>query len=146
MTTIKDIMTADVDIIAPDTTIDQAARKMRDDDVGARPVGEDGRLIGMITDRDICCRAVAESKSPKDCTVREAMSERIAWIFEDESPEAAARQMAECQIRRLAVLNRDKRLVGIVSMGDLARHGLDDDEALAIRGVARETGEARHMH
>lgn len=146
MTAIKDIMTTHVDIIDPQTSIAEAARKMRDDDVGSLPVGEDDRLIGMITDRDICCRAVAENKAPADCTVREAMSERIAWIYEDAGADEAARQMAENQIRRLAVLNRDKRLVGVISMGDLSRHGLDDDEKIAMRGIAKETGEARHMH
>jgi CBS domain-containing protein len=118
---LKDIMTSKPECIRPDATLQDAARKMRDLDVGPLPVcGDDGRLAGLITDRDIAVRAIAEGKDPKTTTVREAMTEEIVYGFEDQDVDDAARVMEQRQIRRLVVLNRDKRLVGIVSLGDLA--------------------------
>jgi len=118
---IKDIMTPNVDCIRPDDTLQDAARKMRDLDVGPLPLcGDDDRLAGMITDRDIVVRAVAEGRDPTATRVSEAMSRDIIYCFEDQDTEEAARLMQEKQVRRLIVLNRDKRLVGIVSLGDLA--------------------------
>jgi CBS domain-containing protein len=118
---LKDIMTRNPECVRPDSTLDEAARKMRDLDVGPLPVcGDDNRLAGMITDRDITVRAVAEGKDPKTTPVRQVMTEEIAFVFEDQDIDDAASMMQERQIRRLAVLNRDKRLVGIVSLGDLA--------------------------
>jgi CBS domain-containing protein len=118
---LKDIMTPKPECIRPDATLQEAAQKMRVLDVGPLPVcGENDRLAGMITDRDIVVRAVAEGKDPKSTTVREAMTEEIIYGFEDQDVDDAARVMEQKQIRRLVVLNRDKRLVGIVSLGDLA--------------------------
>jgi len=118
---LKDIMTSKPECIRPDATLQDAARKMRDLDVGPLPVcGEDDRLAGMITDRDIAVRAVAEGKDPKTTTVREAMTGEIVYGFEDQDVDDAARVMEQRQIRRLVVLNRDKRMVGIVSLGDVA--------------------------
>jgi len=118
---VKEIMTPGVECIRPDDTLQQAARKMRDLDVGPLPVcGENERLVGMLTDRDITVRAVAEGKDPGTSRVRDAMSEGVCYCFEDDEVAAAARQMQEKQLRRLVVLNRDKRLTGIVSLGDLA--------------------------
>jgi CBS domain-containing protein len=118
---IKDIMTASPECIRPEATLQEAGRKMRDLDVGPLPVcGENDRLAGMISDRDITVRAVAEGKDPKTTPVREAMSQDVIYCFEDQNEQEAARTMQERKIRRLIVLNRDKRLVGIVSLGDLA--------------------------
>jgi CBS domain-containing protein len=117
---IKDIMTPNPECIEPGATLQQAARRMRELDVGPLPVCDNDRLAGMITDRDITVRAVAEGKDPTTTAVREAMSEDIIFCFEDQDLEEAASLMEEKQIRRLAVLNRDKRLVGILSLGDLA--------------------------
>jgi CBS domain-containing protein len=118
---LKDIMTPNVECVRPEDTLEDAARKMRDLDVGPLPVcGDNDRLAGMITDRDITVRAVAEGKDPKTTRVRDAMSEEIIYCFEDQDVQEAARTMRERQVRRLVVLNRDKRLVGIVSLGDLA--------------------------
>jgi CBS domain-containing protein len=118
---IKDIMTANPECIRPDATIQEAACRMRDLDVGSLPVcGENDRLVGMITDRDISVRAVAEGKDPKTTPVREAMTRDVIYCFEDQNVQEAARMMQERRIRRLVVLNRDKRLAGIVSLGDLA--------------------------
>jgi len=118
---IKDIMTPNAECVRPDDSLQDAARRMRDLDVGPLPVcGDNDRLAGIITDRDIAVRAVAEGKDPKTSKVREAMSEKIIYCFEDQAVEEAARMMQERQVRRLVVLNREKRLVGIVSLGDLA--------------------------
>lgn len=119
MKQLKELMTRDVKVITPDMTIGDAAKMMRDGNFGMMPVIEDDRMIGTISDRDITIRAVAEGK---DCSskVRDVMSEGIAWAYEDESVEQAATIMSERQVRRLPVVNRDKRLVGIVALGDFA--------------------------
>lgn len=122
---VSECMSTDVRICAPDDTIEQAARTMREIDAGALPVGENDRLVGMITDRDIAVRAVAEGRGP-DTTVRDAMSKEIRFCFDDEDVEEVAEHMADLKVRRLPVLNREKRLIGIVSLGDLS---LSDGEA-----------------
>jgi len=123
---VKDIMTPKPECVRPDDTLQDAARRMRDLDVGPLPVcGDDDRLAGMITDRDITVRAVAEGKDPRTTRVREVMTEEIIYCFEDQDVQEAARTMQERQVRRLLVMNRDKRLVGIVSLGDLATESGD---------------------
>ena len=119
MQKLKDLMSCDVKVISPDMTIRDAAREMRDGDFGMMPVGEDDRLIGTISDRDISIRAVAEGKDA-GTPVREVMSEGVAWAYEDDSVEEAAKIMSERQVRRLPVVDRNKRLVGIVALGDFA--------------------------
>ena len=119
MQQLKDLMSRDVKVISPEMTIKDAAIKMRDGDFGMMPVGEDDRLIGTISDRDIAVRAVAEGKDV-GTKVRDVMSEGIAWAYEDDSVEQAAQIMSERQVRRLPVVDRDKRLVGIVALGDFA--------------------------
>jgi len=127
---VKDIMTPNAECIRPDDTLEDAAKKMRDLDIGPLPVcGDNDRLAGMITDRDIAVRAVAEGKDPRTTKVREVMSEKIIYCFEDQDVEEAARLMQERQVRRLVVLNRDKRMVGIVSLGDLATETGDRTKA-----------------
>lgn len=119
---LKEIMTPNPECVRPEATLQEAASRMRDLDVGPLPVcGENDRLVGMITDRDITIRAVAEGKDPKTATVRETMTEDIIFGFEDQDLDDASRVMEQKQIRRLAVLNHDKRLVGIVSLGDIAK-------------------------
>jgi CBS domain-containing protein len=130
---LKDVMSTDVKVVSPDTTIAQAAKEMRDGDFGMMPVGENDRMIGAISDRDIAIRAIAEGKGP-DAKVREVMSPGIAWAFEDDSVEKAAKIMSERQVRRLPVVNHEKRLVGIVALGDFAVESTDirpASEALA---------------
>ena len=116
---LKDLMSRDVKVISPETTIKEAARTMCDGGFGMLPVGENDRMIGAISDRDIAIRAVAEGKGP-GTKVREIMSEGIFWAFDDDAVERATTLMSEHQVRRLAVLNHDKRLVGIVALGDFA--------------------------
>jgi CBS domain-containing protein len=117
---ISECMSRDVKVVAPGQNIREAARLMADIDAGILPVAENERLVGMITDRDIAVRAVAIGKSP-DCPVREVMSQEVLYCYEDQSVEEVARNMGEQQVRRLPVVNRQKRLVGIVSLGDLSR-------------------------
>ena len=134
---VKDVMSTDVKLADPGMTLKQAAALMRDGDFGVLPVGENDRLVGVITDRDIATRAVAAGKDPSSATVREAMSEGVRWVYEDASTQEAARIMSEHQIRRLPVINRDKRLVGMVSIGDFAVESSEiRPAASALAGVS----------
>ena len=117
---VSKIMTRDVTLLNPDQTICVAASLMAEIDAGALPVGENDRLVGMITDRDIVIRAVAQGRSP-DTKVGDVMSKEMLYCFDIDEIEDVARNMGNAQIRRLPVVNRAKRLVGIVSLGDLAR-------------------------
>ncbi|MGE5409585.1 MAG: CBS domain-containing protein [Clostridiales bacterium] len=117
---IKEVMTTNVEIIKPDISIMEAATKMKTLDCGILPVYENDRLIGMITDRDIAIRSTAEGKDPKIDKVRDVMTKKVVYCYEDEPIEHVARVMEENKIRRLIILNRKKRLVGICSLGDLA--------------------------
>ncbi|HEU0260000.1 MAG TPA: CBS domain-containing protein [Burkholderiales bacterium] len=114
-------MTREVRVANPTQTIRDVAKIMAEIDAGAVPVGENDRLVGMITDRDIAIRAVAEGKGP-DTPVRDIMSKDIKYCYDDEDLEHVAENMGDLQVRRLPVVNRDKRLVGIVALGDVARH------------------------
>jgi len=124
---IREIMTQQVETVSPDTSLKEAARMMRDADIGFLPVGENDRLVGTLTDRDIAIRAVADGKDPNSSKVRDAMSSDLVFAFEDQDSNEAAQIMSEKQIRRLPILNRDKRLVGVVAVGDLATKTHDDD-------------------
>jgi CBS domain-containing protein len=129
-------MTRDVRIANPGQSIRDVAKIMAEIDAGALPVGENDRLVGMITDRDIAVRAVAEQRDPTT-TVREVMSEGIRYCFDDDDVDEAAQIMAASQVRRLPVVNREKRLVGVVTMADLARTGGNAVKP-AIQGVSEE--------
>ena len=119
---VSEAMSQDVRIAAPNQSICDAARLMAELDTGALPVGDNDRLVGMITDRDIAIRAVAEHKSP-DTRVQEVMSHEVLYCFDDQDIREVARNMGEKQVRRMPVVNRSKRLVGIVSLADIAREG-----------------------
>jgi CBS domain-containing protein len=112
-------MSDDVRIANPDQSIRDAASMMAEIDAGVLPVGENDRLVGMITDRDIAVRAIALGKGP-ETRIRDVMSEHVKFCFDDDDVDDVAQKMADIKVRRLPVLNRDKRLVGIVSIGDLA--------------------------
>ena len=119
---LKDVMTPGVEVIAPEASIYAAAEKMSHLDIGALPVCDGDRLIGMLTDRDITVRAVAAGRDPLTTKVREVMTPDVVYGFDDQDIQDAARLMAQYQIRRLPVLNRNKQLVGMVALGDLAVH------------------------
>ena len=136
---VSDVMTRDVRIASPDATLQQAADTMARLDTGALPVGENDRLIGMITDRDIAVRGVAKGWGP-DTTVRAVMTEDVRYCFEDQDIAEVARNMGDSQVRRLPVLDRDKRLVGILSLGDIAGTA---DAAQALHQISRVGGRHR---
>jgi CBS domain-containing protein len=119
---IGEVMTKHVEVIGPDARLREAAGKMKTLDVGLIPVCDGDKLRGTLTDRDIAVRAVAQGYDPAETKVADIMSTDLAYCFEDDEIEAALNLMEKRQIRRLPVLNRDKRLVGIVSLGDLAVH------------------------
>jgi CBS domain-containing protein len=142
---VSDAMTRDVRVANPNQTIQDAAKMMSDVDSGVLPVGENDRLIGMITDRDIAVRAVAQGKGPQTL-VREVMTDHVHYCFDDEDTDEVTRKMADSQVRRLPVVNRDKRLIGILSLGDVATRRDGADEAgEALSDISRPGGEHSQM-
>jgi CBS domain-containing protein len=137
---VSECMTRDVEIANPGQTIRRAAETMARVDAGVLPVGENDRLVGMITDRDIAVRGVAGGKGP-DATVRDVMSAEVKYCYEDDDADAVLKTMADLQVRRLPVLNRDKRLVGIVSLSDLAHNGQAARAGEALGEIAQPGGE-----
>lgn len=128
MQQLKDVMSHEVKILNPDAAVKDAARQMRDGDFGLMPVGENDRLIGTLSDRDIVVRGVAQGMDAS-AKVRDVMSPDVVWAYENDSVEKASRIMSDKQIRRLPIVNADKRLVGIVALGDLAVGGADRQRA-----------------
>jgi CBS domain-containing protein len=137
---IREVMTSDVCVTSPNDTIQQAASQMRELDIGVLPVGEGDRLLGMVTDRDIAVRGIGEGRGPST-KVREVMTEEVKYCFDDEDVLHVAKNMAEIQVRRLPVMNRAKRLVGIVSIGDLATQARPRAAAEAVRGVSEQSSQ-----
>ena len=137
---ISEVMSRDVRLIEPTQTIQEAARLMAEMDAGIMPVREGDRLVGMISDRDITVRAVAQGKGP-DTSVRDVMTDEVKYCFEDEDTGAVERNMADIQVRRLPVLTRDKRLVGIVSLGDLAMSDKAAQVSAAMAGISQPGGQ-----
>ena len=117
---VEDIMTIDVELASPDLTIHEAARIMRDHDIGSLPVGEDDKLTGLVTDRDITCRATADGRDPNRTRIRDVFSKDIVCCYDDQTVVEAALLMKQKHVRRLAVLSRGKRLVGLLSVDDVA--------------------------
>jgi CBS domain-containing protein len=141
---VKDVMTKGVECARPDDSLAQTASRMRDLNIGALPVcGNEDKLVGMITDRDITVRATAESCPPGETKVEHCMTERIIYCFEDQDISEAANLMEERQVRRVAVLNQNKRLVGIVSLGDLAVKGDGHLSEEALERVSEPAAPAR---
>ncbi len=133
---IKDVMTPQCDWIAPDASLEQAAKIMKDQDIGFIPVGENDKLIGAVTDRDIVTRAVSAGANPSS-QVRDIMSPQIKYCFEDQSVDEICQNMSEIKVRRLPVVNRDKRLVGVVSLGDLSQ-GKAQPSGEALQNITEE--------
>jgi CBS domain-containing protein len=117
---LKEIMTGDVEVISPTSTIKEAAEKLGSLNIGALPVCDDDKLVGMVTDRDIVVKGIARGIEPSQCQVKEVMTHSIVYAFEESSIRDAARLMKDKQVRRVVVLDSNKKLVGIVSLGDLA--------------------------
>lgn len=121
MKKIKDVMTKKCEWIGPDASVAEAAKLMKNFDCGFLPVGENDKMIGMITDRDIAIRAVAEGKDPKATKAREIMTKKTYYCYDDQAVDEICENMADIKVKRLPVVNRDKRLVGVVSFGDVAQ-------------------------
>lgn len=138
---VSEVMSADVETVTPEQPIREAAQFMLRADTGAVPVLDSDNLVGMITDRDIAVRAVAEGRGP-DTPVREAMSEDVLFVYDDSDVEEAAMMMSDRQVRRLAVKSRDgDKLVGMVSLGDISRSDMDDAASVALDGITDPGGE-----
>lgn len=134
---IRDLMTPDVEVVRPETPLREAADRMRELNVGVMPVCEGRRIVGILTDRDIAVRAVAEGDDPNATTVAQVMTSDVAFCYDDQPVEEAAELMEQQQIRRLPILDRDERLIGILSLGDLAVDGQDEKlKADVVEGVS----------
>jgi CBS domain-containing protein len=131
------VMTTRVSWVGPDFTVPEIARRMRSEDIGSLPVAHNDRLIGMVTDRDIVLRAVADGGDIERVTAKQVMSAEVLYCFEDESVAAVLKNMGDNQIRRLPVLDREKRLVGVVSLGDLSR-AATQKAAGALRDISEK--------
>lgn len=139
MIKISEVMTTEVETVSADQTAREAAAFMLRADAGSIPVCEGDRVIGMITDRDIAVRGVAEGRGP-DTPVSELMSDGIICAHEDDDVQAVARRMSEEQVRRLPVIDSEERLVGIVSLGDLARESSTKSAEQALEGISAPGG------
>ena len=136
---VSDIMTRDVRLASPSQKLREVAAEMEKNDIGVLPVGENDRLVGMITDRDIAVRGISHGLGP-DAPVRDVMSAEVKYCFEGDDVEDVAQNMADEQIRRLPVLNDKKRLVGIVSLGDLATCRNGRATGVALSGICQHGG------
>ena len=139
---VREIMTADVASAAPETTLEEIATMMREADTGAIPVVDDNALIGIVTDRDIVLRCVAEGKDPAECTAEDIVSENLETVEPDDDVEEAAQLMAHRQIRRLPVV-QDGRLVGMLSLGDIAVKESEDTAGDALESVSEGVKQSR---
>ena len=123
---VREIMTAHVEVLRPDSSLREAAQKMREMDLGPLPVMDGDRVVGVLTDRDITIRATAEGRDPNTTLIQDVMTRNVVFCFEEEDVKEVAKRMSEKQIRRLLVMNHARRLVGIASLGDLAVHTGDE--------------------
>ena len=135
---VSQCMSRNVEVVDPDTSLREAARTMARIDAGVLPVGENDRLVGIITDRDIAVRAVAEGREP-DAPVRDVMSQDIKYCYADADAEEVLENLGALQLRRMPVVDRDKRLVGIVSIGDLAKEE-EGETGEAMREITQPGG------
>lgn len=139
---VSEVMTEDVETVGPEASLKEAAETMSRMDVGVLPAVDDGnRVIGVITDRDITVRAVALGKDPDNTHVREAMSPGVKYVYDYDDVDDVADTMADLQIRRLPVVDRDERLVGIVSLADIARDRRPRKAGEALQGISRPGGQ-----
>jgi CBS domain-containing protein len=132
----KELMTRAVQCISPEMQIQDAAQQMKSLHVGFLPVCENDRLVGAVTDRDIVLRVIAAGKDVKACKARDVMTNDVFWCYEDQTADEVADYMAEKEIRRVLILNREKRLVGVISIGDLAKGGEEQISGETIKDIA----------
>jgi CBS domain-containing protein len=138
---VSEVMSRQVEIVSPGDSMQCAAQMMARIDAGALPVGDGDRLVGMITDRDIAIRGVGAGRNPADTPVNELMTREVKYCFEDDEVSKVAQNMAELQVRRLPVLNRDKRLIGIISLGDIARDHEPGQTGSALHQISKKGGQ-----
>lgn len=146
MKCVKDVMTSGVRTLGPQDTVVLAAQAMEELDVGSLPVCDGERIVGMVTDRDIVVRGVAQDLSPASTRLEEVMSAQVEWVFEDEGLTEVAAKMQQMQVRRLPVLDRDRRLVGILSLGDLAAKGDPQQAGAALADISEPARPTRSGH
>ena len=140
MASIRDLMTSNIETVRPDQTAREAASFMLSADTGSIPVCDGERIVGMITDRDIAVRGVAAGKGP-DCSVSDLMSKDVVFARDDDDAQSVAAKMSEAQVRRLPVLDENDKLVGMVSLGDLARDSDGESAHQALEGVSSPGGQ-----
>lgn len=138
---VGEIMTRTIRMTKPDDTLQHAARLMAEADTGVLPVGENDRLVGMLTDRDIAIRGSARGCDPTRTPVREIMTPEVRYCFEDEDVESVARNMAQLQVRRLPVFSREQHLVGIISLADLSHTSDASTAGDTLRGVSSQSAQ-----
>jgi CBS domain-containing protein len=141
---VQDLMTHDVTTVHPEESLKKVARLMADLDVGGLPVAQDDRLVGMVTDRDLAVRGLAEDCGPES-KVRQVMTPDVKYCFFDQDIEEIAANMADIQVRRLPVLDHDKRLVGILSLSDIAVSDDPEPAMEALSGISRPTNGIAQM-
>jgi len=133
---LKDLMTKDVVVIHTDDSLETAAKKMRERNIGFLPVCDGERLVGTLTDRDITVQAIADGKNPKNTRVRDLVHSDVFWCFEDQEVQEGAKLMGDNQVRRLMILDHDKHLCGVISLGDIATNGNDKISAQVLESVS----------
>jgi CBS domain-containing protein len=134
---VSEVMSTSVQLASPDDTLQAVSQSMADINVGALPVGDDGRLVGMITDRDIVVRAISRGLDPARARVRDVMTDEVIFCYEDDELEDVSAKLADLQVRRLPVLDANKRLVGIVSLGDISQGTALQDSGSALRDISQ---------
>jgi CBS domain-containing protein len=139
MPAISELMTRDVRIVSPDTTLQQAAQLLQELDIGSLPVCNGQRLLGMVTDRDITIRGTAAGLPPQSTPVKDVMTESIAYCLESDSVDDVMRKMGERQLRRMPVIDGERNLVGIVALGDLATNRARNTDKV-LRKISEPTG------
>jgi CBS domain-containing protein len=137
---VKDAMHQGCEWVSPDTKVADIARKMRHSDIGSVPVGENDRLIGMVTDRDICCKGVADGLDIVEMTARDVMTMGVIYCHDDDDLDEAADLMESRQIRRLPVIDKNKRMVGMLSLGDVSHAASTKTTAEVAKAVSAHHG------
>jgi CBS domain-containing protein len=132
----KDLMTPNVECISPEMRLQEAARKMKTMDIGFLAVCENDRLVGTLTDRDMVLRVLAEDKDIKEFRARDVMTPSAFWCYDDQTAEEIAEYMSSKEIRRVLILDRNKRLAGVISIGDLAKRGEQSKAGETIADIA----------
>ncbi len=144
---VREAMTQHAEWITPNITLKDAAQRMRDQDIGCLPVGENDRLVGMLTDRDLACRAVAQGLDAATTEVADVMTKGITWCFDDETVADVVERMEQKQIHHMPVLNREKRMIGILSLSDLALRGPEALSTQVFKLASRDaTRHASRQH